>query len=442
MIADLRFEPTAEDVDGFGSLIRWDAGGYEELFRYRYGDSEYSYRPEWDVSGLGHVSIAAGLSSGGTRLLRRLRGQGLEVIAALGQAVEGLDGSLSFVAYASLINDSGDIVWEGRDESGGFIGLVSEGTSNTVVVRPNTTYPSGVETGRLFLNHEVPVAYRPLASLSADGTMLLNVFRPGRTSLSSVVHYHPDSQLSQLGLSGEPIGEGGNKIIESILMGPTGDQGAFAFVGTEFYGWGGWSNNSIGIAQLYPDRDLEWIAEPGQLLSDVDLIYSGLAYFHVSDTGSLVIWAGGRTASDERVAGFLVYQDGAWRLDVRQGDQLPDGGQIEQISFVPPEVHDSGQILALVQIDDGSEALITHHPDWGLVELARTGDLIDGLAVSRLNSYQGYQTVSRMNSRGDVTFWFELEDGSSGIGVWTLPEPGGLGLISLGLLGVVRRRVV
>ena len=88
----------------------------------------------------------------------------------------------------------------------------------------------------------------------------------------------------------------------------------------------------------------------------------------------------------------------------------------------------------------------------GLVKVVRTGDLIDGSAITDIGFQFGPgDSLTGLSDSGDVAFSFTLADARSGIGVWraaegivVIPSPLSAvgGTVMLSTLTLRRRRSV
>jgi hypothetical protein len=132
---------------------------------------------------------------------------------------------------------------------------------------------------------------------------------------------------------------------------------------------------------------------------------------------------------------------------------LATGAVVGPVRWMPPEVlttktnfavllqgNDAGKKVA---VSTGNSILLcgeTDHfrsgpglPSISTQTLVSVGDLIEGLAITELDL-----APQSWGSDTSLTFWAELSDGSSGLYIYTLPEPASLG--ALAIVGALLRR--
>ena len=96
-------------------------------------------------------------------------------------------------------------------------------------------------------------------------------------------------------------------------------------------------------------------------------------------------------------------------------------------------VNDAGSIAFLAGLDSGPRGIFTG-PDPVADKIIQTGDTLFGRRLTTI------EYLSDMNGRGDVSFRYQLADGTTGIAVAVVPEPAAITLLAGAAAGLFLRR--
>jgi len=190
--------------------------------------------------------------------------------------------------------------------------------------------------------------------------------------------------------------------------------------------------DSLSSGNSLEDWDYVKLNENGQV-----------AFAAITDSPS-TSWGGYASIAQGDIASGLVEL-------VRAGDIVDDeNGRLRDIDDFT--FNDHGQIAFLAAIDsstdmytsDIDQALFFYDDELGLMTVARQGDEMLGSTIvgldymtsnatnpiSLLNKNRGKQ--DGFNNAGQVAYRFALDDGRSGIAIWSVPEPSSLAMLGLG----------
>ena len=132
-------------------------------------------------------------------------------------------------------------------------------------------------------------------------------------------------------------------------------------------------------------------------------------------------------------------------VEVAREGQATPGGPGEFRDFLDffngtVSLNDAGQVLfpAFLEGDgvdaDNNFGLYLYDDDLGLLEVARDGGIFADRQVLRVTS------VGELNDRGQVAFTFDSSDGRTNVGLWSVPEPSGAGVLAGAAVLLTRRR--
>ena len=138
---------------------------------------------------------------------------------------------------------------------------------------------------------------------------------------------------------------------------------------------------------------------------------------------------------------------------------MPLGGDAFFTSFSNPAINEAGQMVFSAIMNGAgvfggpggnNSALFAFDPAGGLCVVARNADLFEVTpgdfrtiaSIGGVSSSGGQdgRTTSLSAANGYLTFELDFTDGSSGIFITSIPTPGALSILGLGLLGAARRR--
>ncbi len=121
-------------------------------------------------------------------------------------------------------------------------------------------------------------------------------------------------------------------------------------------------------------------------------------------------------------------------LDRSRPDQILVDGTGPLDLFYSLSLNDRGEFAYLAIPDAGGIGIYTG-ADIAADRVIATGDTLFGSVVTFVRMSKG-----GLNNHGDLAFWYELENGKTGMAIAFAPEPASIGLISCGMLFATRRR--
>ncbi|MEM1011846.1 MAG: choice-of-anchor tandem repeat NxxGxxAF-containing protein [Planctomycetota bacterium] len=221
-----------------------------------------------------------------------------------------------------------------------------------------------------------------------------------------------------------------------------------------------------GDSGLFRDNGVtaqaELIARRGQAADGGGVFEAFVNTPSLNDLGDVAFVAALSDTAGGSTTRLAVYLDAVGADPVaiaRGGDAAPgDTGTFDAFGFdgfAPPSLNESGQVaFTATTTKDGisGDGIFLFDPIAGLVKVVRTGDLIDGSAITDIGFQFGSgDALTGLSDSGDVAFSFKLADARSGIGVWraaegivVIPSPLSAvgGMVMLGTLTLRRRRSV
>jgi hypothetical protein len=96
-----------------------------------------------------------------------------------------------------------------------------------------------------------------------------------------------------------------------------------------------------------------------------------------------------------------------------------------------------GHVAFTARLSNGSIGLFLYGDQFGLLQIAEVGDVLNGSTITVLNFAGANDPSSQvgnsplqmgLNDRDQVVFSFELANGKQGIAVWSMPQPGVINL--------------
>lgn len=177
--------------------------------------------------------------------------------------------------------------------------------------------------------------------------------------------------------------------------------------------------------------------------------FSPTTQFAVNDNDGIAYLGNitGSTAGNfDNTAIFLQTGDGGTQTVqlAREGDIAPRAAaKFGDFSFntAPLAVNDLGQVAFLAQLDplDGSsryDAIFFYDPQLGLINAVQEGDQLLGKTIIGLDFIGGYwrrnDHGNGLSNRGEIVFSYTLSDLSTGVAIFSIPEPATTLLILLG----------
>jgi len=426
----------------------WSEGGGSLALVARSGDTApgtsdtFSSFDTLFFNNAGQTVFGAELSSSANGIWSE-GGGSLGLVVREGNAAPGTSNNFADL-YRPVVNDAGQVAFRAELNATGT-GIWSEGGGSLALVarRGVGTAPGTSDTFNTFfnpvLNDAGQTAFK--GRLNGVGSMSDGIWSEGGGSLALVAR--------------EGTAAPGTSNNFAALFQPViNNAGQVAFSGrvnsTASLNDGIWSEGGGSLALVAREGDIA----PGT--SDT--------FFFFREP---VLNDAGQTAFVGRVNSGNSTNDGIWSegggslaLVAREGDIAPGPGTSDFFSFFAfPVLNEAGQTAFLANLNGGTgptDAGIWAEDTSGVLRLiARAGDLLDVddgpgtdfRTISELNFYSdngnGDGRESGFNNLGQLAFYAEFTDGSSGIfvsNVAAVPEPASFALTALGLLGLLATR--
>ena len=265
-------------------------------------------------------------------------------------------------------------------------------------------------------------------------------------SFDEALYLSENGGLSRLASRGEAVPGGGTL----STFGPYdfNDAGQAGFVGTLTPAGGGGGGSGLGLFRAGPGGGLVEYARAGEPAPDGDGTVAdsnGIPDVALNDAGGLAF----RLRFEDGDVGLYLSDGGAGgtsRRVARTGDAAPGGGEFSNVQAYA--LNDAGQVAFFSSLAGaaGSTGLFFHDDALGLLAVARAGDPLLG-GTLRTVGFAGVSSdpasIGRgtgLNDAGQVAFSYSLEDGRSGVAIWTVPEPAAAGVAGVIAGGALLRR--
>jgi hypothetical protein len=165
---------------------------------------------------------------------------------------------------------------------------------------------------------------------------------------------------------------------------------------------------------------------PGEtvVINDAGQVASEIGTFTNGTSGSAIIRGSG----------------GPLTIIARSGQPIPRGGAgVTFFSFGGRvfAMNALGDVAFTARLSNGSIGLFLYGDQFGLLQIAEVGDVLNGSTITVLNFAGANDPSSQvgnsplqmgLNDRDQVVFSFELANGKQGIAVWSMPQPGVINL--------------
>lgn len=443
---------TSEGSSDHGRIYRGDAATLVEVLRKGQdapdGNGSFS---EFNAPALNETGQAAFFgvlsgTSGGTNDDRGIfRGDGATLVSLAREGQAAPDGNGSFSGFSTFpaFNDAGQAAFRGglRDTSGGgeeTSGIFrGDGTTLAQVARGDQPAPDGNGNFYSFdfptLNNAGQVAFRGVLDNTSGGASdTAGLFRgDGET-------------LVQIARAGQSV-PGGNGTFIDFVVPSLNDSGQAAFVadiasdGTDDHGI--FRGDGAALVQ---------IARQGQAVPDGNGTFSFLFAPALNNEGQAVFSANlAETTGGSSDSRGIFRGDGLTLEQLARAGQASPDGNGSFTGFLDLAVNDAGQaaFLGLLTGTSGGTSddsgIFFYDDGLGLLSVVREGDELLGSTITDLlfedSVGTGGDERGGLNELGQVAYRFTLADGRQGLAVSLVPEPGGLGLLALGAMGLLRR---
>ena len=166
-------------------------------------------------------------------------------------------------------------------------------------------------------------------------------------------------------------------------------------------------------------------------------------------------WFGEPSIDDDGRVGFFAQTsaggglfsstaDGSISTAATEGQPLPNGGHINDLSRDAPAMLPNGSIVFEANYNgttsglaDDEDLILAARPDGNLVQIARTGDPLLGSTIRFID----FDPEVGTNAAGQVAYSFRLTDGRYGAAIWTpdlLGDANGDGAVTIADFAVLR----
>lgn len=399
------------------------------------------------INDLGQTEFSAPLNISGTSPIFRGDGLTLVLVAKSGQTAPDGNGNFSSFSppatnnagqtafYADLSGTTGP----SPDAQGVFR---NDGATTVQIGRAGQTAPDGdgtfigVDQNSVSLNSVGQVAFASdLGGTSGSESAPRGVYRGSGAALTQIVR------------TGQSAPDGSGTFAR-VFNNSINDLGQVAIIG--FIDTPAGSDDETGIYRG-DGVTLTQIARQGQAAPDGNGTFNSVNNTALNNVGQLLVSA---TLAGSAGGGFggntaLYRGDGTLLTPiVRSGQSTPDGTALFG-GAGPSSINDAGQVAffaTLLDTDGAFQGLGIYFYDdaLGLLTVAQTGDSMLGSTINFLDFNNVFPSFgdeySELNNLGQVVYNFGLEDGRSGIAIWTVPEPSSLSLIVWFALAVRRQR--
>ena len=330
----------------------------------------------------------------------------------------------TFSAFGSpLLNGAGEVAFSGRltgtsngavDDAGIFRG---DGNSLVQIAREHQLAPDGNGRYSQFGNYAVndlgQVAFEGTLSGTDEGVKdFQGIFRGNGgevTQIARANQFAPD----------------GTTLLAYFHFPVVNNAGQVAFVAVQdtltsskeslFRGDGDELTLIAGYGSAAPDGNGQFFNFNTPAMND-----AGVTAFH----GALQL-----TTPQAAYTGIFRGDGGELTQIARGGQSAPGGGGKFDLRF-DPVINEAGQVAFYSYLSDGGSGIYFFDDATGLQLVARVGTSLLGSTIARVGftdpgvvSAPLRTRFSGLNDQGQIAFSFTLQDGRSGIAVWSVPEP-------------------
>lgn len=180
------------------------------------------------------------------------------------------------------------------------------------------------------------------------------------------------------------------------------------------------------------------------------VVYSALnGPIHLNSAGQLAFIATLQNADGSSGSGIFAGMPGSLNLVVRDGAPAPGTGELFESFGYTPLLNGLGQVAFEARLTHSNDSIWATLPDGKLKLVARVGDLFevapgDFRAISSIAFDSSAITDDSgnmsFNNQGQLAFSAVFSDGSSGVFIAQIPEPGITGLLAVAASPLLLRR--
>ncbi len=370
-------------------------------------------------------------------------------IARAGQVLPGgdtLDHTYVYTASNAALNDAGQVAFythtigESTNLTTGL--YLSDGSTITTIMEMGDTVPGGNGTFMPFK----PNFIGPTPVMNNQGQFVFSTWlenTAGGEADDSGIFYWDGSVLTEVVQEGDAAPDGNGLFGEiSIACAKINDTGSFAF-NADLTGTIGGEDYERAIF-LSDGSNISTIVRDGDNAPDGNSVFAHIYLRDMSSTGQITFSARLADANGTEAIGDGIYRydGGSITALVEPGDPLP--GSSETIVYTGVvAVNDQGQVLFTADLSDGDYGLFFYDDTLGIIKVVSENDALLGSNI--LDLTYGWTTIggdehSGFNNLGQFSYQFKLEDGRTGIAIWSPPIPGDLdgdGFVGLDDLDIV-----
>lgn len=208
---------------------------------------------------------------------------------------------------------------------------------------------------------------------------------------------------------------------------------------------------------------LHLVARQGGRPPDMEsgVVFDGFTDVNINNAGQTAFFGqlSGTGIFDSNDSGLWMETGGVLELVIREGMRAPGTpeGVNFGLAFSPlfntfndSIINDLGQIAFEGSLfgqgvnEANDRGIWATRPDGQMVIIAREGDIYDANddpLIQDLRTIEQINLDGSFNNASQLVFRLYFTDGSEGVFVATIPEPGASGLVGLGLLSLIRRQV-
>lgn len=453
------------------------------------------------LNNTGHLAFDSSLQGTSGRGIVLGSANSLSLVVQEGDSAPNNDGTFSFV-FSDALNDNNQVQFNGplngasnnADDFSSF--FLKSGKTLTDAVRHNQAAPDGNGNISSIVTTILDQAGRTVIYARLTGTangndddrgifsvengVLIQVAREGSgapdgngliSRFADVPATNNAGQIAlPLWLTGTAGGDSDNRAIFRVAPGevyeviregtPSPDgNGTFASFSTTrlndagqslFYAslddtlLGDMDDNGIFLES---SGSITTVARQGQPAPDSNGTYNTLnAQLNDAGTVSFLSIMDGTIAGDADDRGIYMTSDAGLIQIAREGDRLPNNDDV-LVRLDAHNLNNADRVLFIASItgDDGitTERGIYLGDESGLIEVARVGQPLAGSTISRLqlaNNPVDYAIEHNgFNDLNQVAYLAYLADGRQAVVLWSLPEPGSLGILLALASGIIGR---